>query len=279
MSQALTRTFRRLAVVGCMGGAAVAGGCAPQVSTQQEVQLGADYSAQINRQLPMLNDQATLSYTNQIGQQLARIADPRGIQYHFYVVNSDVVNAFALPGGYIYVNRGLIERTDNLSEFAGVLAHEIGHVAERHSIEQLQRAQQANMGLAVLYGVLLGRNPSGVEQAGIQVGGSAVFAGYGRDAEREADAVGVGYMVRAGYNPNGMATFFEELLEMQQRQPSRVEQWFSTHPTTQERVDNTRAIIARTPGAQGGNLTMDTRAFQNFRSRVTSLPAPPDRRR
>lgn len=279
MSQALTRTFRRFAVVGCVCAAGTAAGCAPQVSTQQEVQLGADYSAQINRQLPMLNDQATLSYVNQIGSQLAAIADPRGIRYNFYVVNSDVVNAFALPGGYIYVNRGLIERTDNLSEFAGVLAHEIGHVAERHSIEQLQRAQNANLGLQVLYGVLLGRNPSGVEQAGIQVGGSAVFAGYGRDAEREADAVGVGYMVRAGYSPNGMATFFEELLEMQQRQPSRVEQWFSTHPTTQERVNNTRAIIARTPGAQNSNLATDTRAFQNFRSRVASLPAPADRRR
>ena len=279
MSQALTRVFRRTAAMACLCGAVTAAGCAPQVSTQQEVQLGADYSAQINRQLPLLNDRATLNYVNQIGQQLAAIADPRGIQYHFYVVNSDVVNAFALPGGYVYVNRGLIERADNVSEFAGVLAHEIGHVAERHSIEQLQRAQNANLGLNVLYGVLLGRNPSGLEQAGIQVGGSAVFAGYGRDAEREADAVGVRYMVRAGYNPNGMATFFEELLSMQQRQPSRVAQWFSTHPTTQERVNNTRAIIAQTPGANNANLTTDTRAFQTFRSRVASLPAPADRGR
>lgn len=279
MSQALTRTFRRFAVVGCLSGAGAAAGCAPAVSTQQEVQIGADYSRQINQQLPMLNDRATLNYVNQIGQQLASIADPRGIRYNFYVVNSDVVNAFALPGGYVYVNRGLIERADNLSEFAGVLAHEIGHVAERHSIEQLQRAQNANLGLNVLYGVLLGRNPSGVEQAAVQVGGGAVFAGYGRDAEREADRVGVAYMVRAGYNPNGMATFFEELLSMQQRQPSRVEQWFSTHPTTQERVNNTRAIIAQTPGANNARLAMDSRAFQNFRQRVASLPAPADRGR
>lgn len=279
MSQTLRRVFRRTAAVACLCGASVSAGCAPQVSTQQEVAIGADYSRQINRQMPILNDAATNSYVTQIGNQLAAIADPRGIRYHFYVVNSDVVNAFALPGGYVYINRGIIERADNLSEFAGVLAHEIGHVAERHSIEQLQRAQNANLGLNVLYGVLLGRAPSGVEQAGIQVGGSAVFAGYTRDAEREADRVGVAYMVRAGYNPIGLATFFEELLEMQRRQPSRVEQWFSTHPTTQERVANTRAIIAQTPGAQGGNLTTDTRAFQNFRSRVTSLPAPADRRR
>jgi len=279
MSQALARAFRRTAAVACLCGAGAAAGCAPQVSTQQEVQIGAQYSQQINRQMPMLNDQATLNYVNQIGSQLAAIADPRGIRYHFYVVNSDVVNAFALPGGYVYVNRGLIERADNVSELAGVLAHEIGHVAERHSIEQLQRAQNANLGLNVLYGVLLGRQPSGVEQAAVQVGGGAVFAGYGRDAEREADRVGVGYMVRANYNPNGMATFFQELLEMQQRQPSRVEQWFSTHPTTQERVNNTRAIIGQTPGAQSSSLVTDTRAFQSFKSRVVSLPAPPDRRR
>ncbi|HEX6368648.1 MAG TPA: M48 family metallopeptidase [Longimicrobium sp.] len=279
MSQTLRRVFRRTAAVACLCGAGAAAGCAPQVSTQQEVALGADYSRQINRQMPILNDGATNSFVTQIGSQLAAIADPRGIRYHFYVVNSDVVNAFALPGGYVYINRGIIERADNLSEFAGVLAHEIGHVAERHSIEQLQRAQNANLGLNVLYGVLLGRAPSGVEQAGIQVGGSAVFAGYTRDAEREADRVGVAYMVRAGYNPIGLATFFEELLQMQQRQPSRVEQWFSTHPTTTERVANTRAIIAATPGAQSSSLTTDTRAFQNFRSRVTSLPAPADRRR
>lgn len=279
MTQGLRRSFRRVAVVGCMSGAAVAAGCAPAVSTQQEVALGADYSRQINQQLPLLNDGATLNYVNQIGQQIAAIADPRGIRYNFYVVNSDVVNAFALPGGYVYINRGLIERADNLSEFAGVLSHEIGHVAQRHSIEQLQRAQNANLGLQVLYGVLLGRNPSGVEQAGIQLGGGAVFAGYTRDAEREADAVAVGYMVRAGYNPNGMVTFFQELLSLQQGQPSRVEQWFATHPTTQERVTNTRSIISQTPGATGGNLTTDTRAFQTFRSRVASLPAPADRRR
>lgn len=278
MSQGLRRAFRRTAAVGCLCGAGIAAGCAPQISTQQEVQIGAQNAAQINRQLPMLNDQATLGYVNQIGQQLARIADPRGIRYHFYVVNSDVVNAFALPGGYVYINRGIIERADNLSELAGVLAHEIGHVAERHSVEQLQRAQNANLGLAVLYGVLLGRNPSGVERAGIQVGGTAVFAGYTRDAEREADRVGVGYLVRAGYNPIGLATFFEELMELQRRQPSRVEQWFSTHPTTQERVANTRAIIAATPGAQNANLVTDTRQFQSMRQRVSSLPAPPDRR-
>jgi predicted Zn-dependent protease len=258
-------------------GAASAGGCAT-ISTQQEVQLGADYSRQINQQLPLIGDRATLQYINTLGRQLAAAADPRGIPYNFYVVNSDAINAFAVPGGHIYVNRGLIERADNVSELAGVLAHEIGHVAERHSIEQLQRAQGANTLLTILYGGILRRNPGQVEQVGVQAAGSAVFAGYSRDAEREADRVAVPYLVRTGYNPNGLPSFFQELLTEQQRNPSRVQQWFATHPTTQERITNVRAIIAATPGATG-RLTTDNQAYQAFRSRVRSLtPAPRDRR-
>lgn len=277
MSQALTRRVRRTAAVACLCGAGVAAGCAPAISTQQEVQIGADYARQINQQLPLVNDRATLNYVNQIGQQIARAADPRGIQYHFYVVNSDVVNAFALPGGHVYLNRGLIERASNVSELAGVLAHEVAHVAQRHSVEQLQRAQNANLGLQVLYGVLLGRNPGGVEQAAIQVGGQGIFAGYTRDAEREADAVAVDYLIRTGYDPRGMVTFFQKLMDMQQRQPSSVEQWFATHPTTAERVQNTQALIAqRNPPA---NLTTNTRAFTSFRNRLAAMPPAPRERR
>jgi beta-barrel assembly-enhancing protease len=278
MVQTLARSARRTVAVVCLASAGVATGCAPAISTEQEVAMGADYARQINRQLPLVTDQATLNYVNQIGQQIARAADPRGIRYHFYVVNSDVVNAFALPGGHVYLNRGLIERADNVSELAGVLAHEVGHVAMRHSVDQMQRAQTANMGLQVLYGVLLGRQPGGLERAGIQLGGGAVFAGYSRDAEREADAVAVDYLIRTGYNPNGMVTFFGKLLELQQRQPGAVEQWFATHPTTAERVQNTRAMIAQRGTA--ANLTTNTQAFTNFRNRLAGLsPQPTDRRR
>ncbi|HEU4455795.1 MAG TPA: M48 family metallopeptidase [Longimicrobium sp.] len=276
----LTRRARNGALALALGGGAVLGGCAPAVTTQQEVQLGRDYSNQINRQLPLVTDRASNDYINRLGRQIATRADQRGIPYTFYIVNSDVVNAFAIPGGYIYVNRGLVERADNVSELAGVLGHEIGHVVERHSIERLQRAQNANTMLGVLYGVLLRRNPSGVEQAGVQVAGSAVFAGYSRDAEREADAVAIPYLIRSGISPNGLPSFFQELMSERQRNPSRVEGWFSTHPLEQERINNTRSIIAATPGANASNLATDTREFQNFRARLRSLtPAPQDRRR
>jgi predicted Zn-dependent protease len=258
-----------------LSGAAATGGCAPAVSTQQEVAFGQDYANQINRQLPLVRDAAINNYVNSLGRRIAANADPRGIRYTFYVVNSDVVNAFAIPGGHIYVNRGLIDHSDNMSELAGALAHEIGHVVERHGIEQVQRAQNANTMLGVLYGVLLRRNPGTVERAAVNVGGSAVFASYGRGAEREADQVAVGYLVRTGINPMGMVTLFEELLAQQRRAPSRVEQWFSTHPTSQERVNNTRAIIQATPGATNSRLATDTREYQSFRARLRAQPAAP----
>ncbi|HEU4559724.1 MAG TPA: M48 family metallopeptidase [Longimicrobium sp.] len=274
----------RLALSSLRAGAAAvalstAAACAPALTTQQEVQAGADYARQINAQLPLVRDQYTNQYINQLGRQIAAQADQRGIPYTFYVVNSDAVNAFAIPGGHIYVNRGTIERADNVSQLAGVLAHEIGHVAERHGIQQAQRAQNANTMLGVLYSVLLRRNPGTVERAGIQVGGSAVFAGYSREAEREADRMAIGYLMRTGYNPNGLPQFFAKLQAEQRRNPSRVEQWFATHPMSAERVQNTQAAISATPGANSSRLVTDTREFQNFRARVRSLtPAPQDRR-
>lgn len=270
----ISRSIRLPAMAFALGGSlAAAGGCAPAISTQQEVQIGAQQASEINRQLPMVNDAAVNQYINQLGQSIARAADPRGIPYRFYVVNSAQVNAFAIPGGHVYVNRGLIERADNVSELAGVLGHEVAHVVERHGIEQWQRAQQANMGLSVLYGVLLGRQPGAVERVGVQAAGGAWMAGHGREAEREADLQGIQYIVRAGINPRGMVTFFQELLSERQRNPSRLEQWFSTHPLTEERIANTsQAISSMNVPA---NLTTDTRAYQSFRARVRGLPAAP----
>ncbi len=257
------------------GTLAAAPACAPALTTQQEVQAGAQYAAQINRQLPLVNDPEIVRYENEIGNSIARQADQRGIRYQFYVVNSDVINAFAVPGGHIYLNRGLIERADNLSEVAGVLGHEVIHVSARHSVQQIQRAQNANLGLNLLYGVLLRRPPGTVEQVGVQAAGAGYFAGHSRAAEREADVQGVRAVTRAGYNPQGMVTFFQKLLSERQRNPGRVEQFFATHPGTEERITLVRQAIQQTPGAQSGNLTTDTRAFQQFKTRIRQLPPAP----
>jgi predicted Zn-dependent protease len=266
-------SVRRAAGILALGVASTGAGCAPAVSVQDEVQLGQQTAAELNRELPLVQDNASVQYINQLGRSIAQRADSRGISYNFYIVNAPEVNAFAVPGGHVYVNRGLIERSANVSELAGVLAHEIGHVVHRHGIEQWQRAQNANLGLSVLYGVLLGRSPSGVEQAAIQVGGAGVFSGYSRDAEREADATAIQYLMNSGIHPQGLVSMFETLMAERQRNPGAVEQWFSTHPTTQERINNTRASIAQIPASQLQGLTTNSQAFASFRNRLSGLRA------
>src|SRR5690554_4577160 len=188
MKMRMFRGLRHAVALGFAAGATTLAACG-SISTQQEQQLGADYASQINAQLPIVNDAQVNAYINDLGRQIAAAGD-RHIPYRFYIVNAEQVNAFAVPGGYIYVNRGLIEATDNMSELAGVLAHEIGHVEERHSVEQMSRVQNANLGLNLAY-ILLGRAPSGLEQAAIGVGGNLVLSKYSRSAEDEADAVAI----------------------------------------------------------------------------------------
>src|ERR671931_2373960 len=143
------------------------------VSTQEEVQMGQQYAAQINAQLPIVQDAEVNRYVNVLGDSISKLADDRGLDYHFYVVNAAEINAFAVPGGFVYVNRGLIDRTQSLSQLAGVLGHEIGHVVRRHSVKQMEKAQGANIGL-VLGCTLLNVCGSGAAQAAINIGGSAL---------------------------------------------------------------------------------------------------------
>ena len=245
------------------------------ISTQEEVQLGAEYSAQINQQLPIVQDLEINRYVNVLGDSIAKLADDRGLDYRFYVVNAHEVNAFAVPGGFIYVNRGLIDRTQNLSQLAGVLGHEIGHVVRRHSVQQMQKAQGANIGL-VLGCTLLNVCGSQAAQAAIQVGGSALFAKFGRDDEREADVDAVASVVRAGIHPKGIPEMFQILLnERQGGSPGAVEGWFSTHPGEEERIAQTQALVNQVDPAILRTLTVNSNAYTSFKARVRSLPAPP----
>jgi predicted Zn-dependent protease len=248
-----------------------ASGCA--ISTQQEVEMGAQYAAEINRQLPLVRDGSANSIINQIGDRIARTGQ-RGFNYTFYIVNSDVVNAFAVPGGHVYVNRGLIERTRNYAELAGVLAHEIGHVEHRHGAEQMERMQRASLGVNLAY-ILTGRQPSPAEQTVVNAAGTAYFARHSRSAENEADESAVPMLIAAGINPNGMVTMFELLLSLQSRQPSAIEGWFSTHPTTSDRIDHTRSVIARYNANQLRGLTSSSGSYNTLKSRLRSLPAAP----
>jgi len=244
------------------------------ISQQQEVQVGAEQAQQVNAQLPIINDVAINRYLNILGDSLARVTSRADLDWHFYMVNTNDFNAFALPGGFVYVNRGVAERSDNLDQFASVLAHEIGHVVLRHSVKQMEQMQGANVGVTVAC-VLTNVCNSGLAQAGINVGAQAVFAKFSRDDEAAADAAGVDELVRAGINPNGMPEMFEKLLAERQARPSALETWFTDHPLEEQRIQNTRNRIAGINPAIIRTLASNTQGFNDFRARVRALPPPP----
>ncbi|HVT44356.1 MAG TPA: M48 family metallopeptidase [Thermoanaerobaculia bacterium] len=244
------------------------GGCGSSggfnlVSIEEEWQLGNQLAADIARQMPLLQDPAALAYVNEVGQRLVAQTSMANLPWRFYIVAENDVNAFVIPGGHVYVNVGLIAAADTASELVGVLAHEISHGVARHATQQLSRAY----GLQVVAALVLGQNPAIYQQILAQILGTGAMASFSREAEREADMMGVRVMYDAGYNPNGMVTMFEELLSRQARQPGSVERFFSTHPLTQDRIRDVSNEIARLPAK--ANLVSDTTAYQSFRQRVT----------
>lgn len=237
--------------------------------------MGANYSAEINRQLPLVQDAELNRYMNVLGDSLARIADTRNLDWSFYIVDSPDVNAFAVPGGFIYMNRGLIERATSLSQVAGVLGHEIGHVTQRHSVDQMVKGQRANVGLMGLCIFVPSLCASQTGAAAIQLGASAAMASFSRSDEDEADAVAIDYLVRAGIDPNGVPEMFQILLDERERKPDGLETWFRSHPLEESRIANGRARIARLPASQLRGLTRDTPGFQAFQRRLKARPPSP----
>jgi predicted Zn-dependent protease len=161
-----------------------------------------------------------------------------------------------------------------MDQFASVMAHEIGHVVLRHSVKQMEQMQGANVGVTIAC-ILTSICNSGLGQAGINVAGTAVFARFSRQDEAEADAAGVDELVRAGINPNGMPQMFEKLLAERQSKPSGLDAWFTDHPLEEDRIQASRAQVAKINPAIIRTLTTNTQAFNDFRARVMSLPAPP----
>ena len=248
--------------------------CAPSV--QQEVQMGNDYAAQIAKEMPLINDAGINSLFAQTVNPLRRVAQRQDLAWDFHIVNSDQVNAFAVPGGHVYVFRGLIARAQHYDEFAGAVMHEIGHVDLRHSAQQMGQLNAANLGVSLAY-ILLGRQPGQVDQAAVGAAGSLVFAKFSRDDEREADSMAVLGLTRAAIDPSGITHMLQILQRLSQSEPSKVEQWFASHPTDAERVSNVERIIASTPGAAGMVRTgrTDLSAFNQLQQRLAALPPAP----
>ena len=205
-------------------------------SPQDDVNVGQQSAAAAEQQLPILNDSQTNAYLNRIGQRLAANAGGPQFQYRFRVVNASDINAFALPGGFVYVNRGVIDQASNEGELAGVVAHEISHVALRHGTHQASKAYLAQAGISILGGILGGLVGEGSAQIINTVGGiglNAVFLKYSRDLETQADVRGAQIMAASGYNPRDMVSFFQKLERVD---TARKTNWLSDHPAPPDRV-------------------------------------------
>jgi predicted Zn-dependent protease len=250
----------------------LAAGC---VNEQREKELGAQISASINSRVPLVQDVPLTLYVNDLGNLIARHSGRPNLQYHFYIVDTDAVNAFALPGGYVYVDRGLIERTHNVSELAGVLAHEIAHVALRHGAKNLQRQMRTSSMSTLMYRTILGRGPL-LDQQALQVGNELWTAAHSRSDESAADQEAVKYLIASGVDPRGMITLFHDLMAEEAQDPhSRTVEWFSSHPTTESRLVMTQKAIRADMPKPAPRLASNNASYPLFLARMEMLPPPP----
>ena len=238
-------------------------------SLEREISLGKSLAQEVERSSKLIDDPVVTEYVNRVGQNLVRNSDAR-VPFTIKVIDSDEVNAFALPGGFFYVNSGLILHAQEESELAGVMAHEISHVTARHGTKNATKGEL--MQLATIPLILLG--PGGWAGYGIYQGLNlaipVTYLKFSRDAEREADCLGLQYMYKAGYDPNSYVTFFERIQADEKRRPGTIPKVFSTHPPTPERIENTQKEIARIlPARQEYIVT--TSEFDSVKGRLRNI--------
>lgn len=240
------------------------------IDDTQEAALGAQYAPDMAKEYGgRYPDEALQSYVSEIGHKVAAVSHRPEAKYSFTVLDSDVVNAFALPGGPVFITKGLLGRMGNEAQLAAVLGHEVGHVASRHGARQMSQ----QMGVGVLVKVLSGASGAASAQEVEQVTGGIyglVQKGYGRSHEYEADKLGVTYSYRAGYNPIGVVQMLEVLQSLQEHEPSRVEEFFQTHPLTSKRIDQAKQEIEQQfPGStHDAKLALNAERFMAHTARV-----------
>lgn len=242
-------------------------------STAQDIEIGRLSAIEVERQLPILHDRLVETHVNAIGKRLAGFISGKNYPYQFKIVNASDINAFALPGGYLYLNRGLIEAAKNEGQLVGFMAHEMAHVALRHGTNQASKAYMGQSGLGILGGLLSKDGGSSDKVIGA-VGGfglNALFLKFSRTDEEQADIVGAQTMARAGYNPQDMVDFFELLRDKQVRDPGKVEQFFSSHPAPKDRtirIRNEMKLLTIRPADTVGG-------FRQAKAALTAMPAAP----
>jgi predicted Zn-dependent protease len=234
------------------------------ISDEEEVAIGKEVDADVRSKEKIFGDAQWQSYLNEVGQKIVSVSDRQGIEYHFAVIESDQINAFATPGGYVYFYTGILKLMEDESEMAAVLAHEISHVVARHSVQHLQKA----LGIQLLASVALGEKSAGAlgQVTGVLAG--LWLNGYGRSYELQADEYGVHYMKEAGYNPDGARTMFHKLATLS---GGGEQGWFekltTSHPDTQERLTKINAQIAAMPRSVD-NLPKNKERYSTMKKRL-----------
>lgn len=236
-------------------------------STEKEVRLGRELAAEVDRQAKFIDDPVITEYVNRVGQNIVIHSDAK-IPFTIKVIDSDEVNAFALPGGFFYVNKGLLLVADNEAEVAGVMAHEIAHVAARHAVENQTKAGLLEY-LAIGTSIFLGGIPGMIFQNTAGLGLLGAFMKFSRGAEEEADKLGVQYMWAAGYDPGAMATMFEKLEAKNKKKPGLIARAFASHPAPPDRRAASLALAARFP--ENDEYVISTSEFQRVKSRLLRL--------
>lgn len=248
----------------------------------QEIALGREMAQQVQAKLPMLYDAAIVSYVNRLGQRLARESARPKLAYTFRVLDVTEVNAFTLPGGYIFVERGLLDVVSTEMELAAVLAHEVGHAAARHAAKQAGRLRILEAGAGLLSEALGGRQDQGegqgqgqgrqpsLTQVAYNLLATGVLLKYSRDQENEADGLGFAEMVKTGYDPRGLITFLQALLARRRDNPNALPQLFATHPPSEERIQalSARWWVERPPEG----LMVDSAEFRRMKAHLATLP-------
>jgi predicted Zn-dependent protease len=237
------------------------------VSVEQEIAIGKEVNAQIRRDTPEVRDADVVRYVRDVTRRLARVASGPRYPYSVAIADSRDVNAFALPGGPIWIHRGAFEQATSEAQVASVLAHEIAHIASRHAARQLTTAAMTKWSLSFLGSLLGNTGGAGGAQVAAAFLASGAFRTFSRDEEREADRVGLALMTRAGWDGRGMVEMFQILEKQAGRDPSSVEAFLSTHPSPQDRISELSAVVAAHRTGR-----RDSREFQAIKARLLKMP-------
>lgn len=241
-----------------------------RLTTSQELALGQRFAQAVEQQFPLLRDPVLEWYLNMRGRQLAERSERNDIPYFFSIVDSSEINAFAVPGGHIYINLGIFQAAENEAEFLSIVAHEIAHIVARHSAERIMQQQWAS----IAQRAAIGAYPNYYAYLAGNLFGQLGFLKMSRDDEREADEVGRQILVTGGYDPMSMVEMFQKMRERNERNPNLLEKWFSTHPTPQERVDDLRQQIEASDLPD--DLIRSSERWEEIASRVKELYPEPE---